>query len=68
MIKILTAVPLLEPAVRGLRGYHQHQYLTITATVSNQATLTIGGGTTPSISFADSNPDTVPSIASTPAS
>jgi|SRR5208337_247854 len=42
--------------------------LTINATVTNQATLTIGGGTTASISFADSNPDTVPSIASSPAS
>jgi hypothetical protein len=42
--------------------------LTINATVTNQATLTIGGGTTASISFPDSNPDTVPSIASSPAS
>ena len=42
--------------------------LTINATVTNQATLTIGGTKTPSISFADSDPDTVLSIASVPAS
>jgi hypothetical protein len=41
--------------------------LTINATVANQATLSIGGTKTPSISFPDSDPDTVLSIPSVPA-
>ena len=69
MIKILTAVLALSLMFAGAAwAVTSTNTLTITATVSNQATLTIGGGTTPSISFADSDPDTVPSIASTPAS
>lgn len=42
--------------------------LTITATVANQASLSIGGTKTPSITFADNDPDTMPSISSVPAS
>jgi septal ring-binding cell division protein DamX len=42
--------------------------LSIGATVTNQATLSINGTKTPSITFADSNPDTVASIPSVPAS
>jgi len=41
--------------------------LTINATVTNQATLTIGGTKTPSISFPDSDPESVLSIPSNPA-
>jgi hypothetical protein len=42
--------------------------LTINCTVTNQATLTIGGGKTATINFPDSDPDTLPSIPSNPAS
>ncbi len=69
MIKILAAVIALSLLFAGAAwAITSTNTLTITATIANQATLTIGGGTTPSINFPDSSPDTVPSIASTPAS
>jgi hypothetical protein len=42
--------------------------LTINATVANQAALTIGGAKTATINFPDTNPDTLLSIPSNPAS
>ena len=67
MIKILTAVLALSLLVAGAAWAATNtNTLTINATVANQATLTIGGGKTASISFPDSDPDTMPSIAVNP--
>ena len=68
MIKILTAVLTLSLLSAGAAWAATNtNTLTIDATVTNQATLTIGGGTTASISFPNSDPDGTPSIPSTPA-
>jgi hypothetical protein len=68
IVKILGALLALSLLAAGAAwAATDTNTLTINCTVSNQATLTIGGTKTPSISFPDSDPDTVPSIQSVPA-
>ena len=58
MIKILTALLALSLLVAGAAwAATDTNTLTINATVTNMATLTMGGGKTPTISFPDSDPD-----------
>ena len=69
IVKILGALLALSLLAAGAAwAATDTNTLTINATVANQATLTIGGAKSATINFPDSDPDTLPSIPSNPAS